>query len=96
MGALEAVITDVLLVQADGLSSPFSIPRFTPELLSTVRFLLFWRFYLMSAILAGIRLRICAVYLRVIHPKTFLCVSAFEWTFDDDDDDSGGRLQRGC
>ena len=42
-------------------------------------------------------LRICAVYLRVIRPKTLSPVSAFECSFDDDDDDdSGGRKQRGC
>ena len=41
---------------------------------------------------SSLYLRICAVYLRVIRPKTFSPLSAF----DDDDDDSGGRKQRGC
>ena len=45
---------------------------------------------------SSLYLRICAVYLRVIRPKTFSPVSAFECSFDDDDDDSGGRKQRGC
>ena len=45
---------------------------------------------------SSLYLRICAVYLRVIRPKTFSPVSAFECSFDDDDDDSGGRKQRDC
>ena len=45
---------------------------------------------------SSLYLRICALYLRVIRPKTFSLASAFECSFDDDDDDLLGRKQRGC